>query len=101
MEAQFAHLVETQPELLALHFTKAGSTEKAVAYCLKAGLRSRDRCAHVEAVSHLTQGLKLLKTLEGAPERDARELEFLGPLGTSYISFRGDSAPEVGPGFRS
>jgi predicted ATPase len=100
MEARFAHLVETQPELLALHFTEAGIIEKAVGYCLKAGLRSRDRCAHVEAVSHLTQGLKLLKTLPGSPERDARELEFLGPLGTSYIASRGYASPEVGPVFR-
>ena len=38
MEARFAHLVETQPELLALHFTEAGIIEKAVGYCLKAGL---------------------------------------------------------------
>ena len=100
MEARFAHLAETQPELLALHFTEAGIIEKAIGYCLKAGLRSRGRCAHVEAVGHLTQGLKLLKTLEGSPDRDARELEFLGPLGTSYIASRGYAAPEVGPVFR-
>ncbi len=99
MEARFAHVVETQPELLALHFTKAGIIEKAVGYCLKAGLRSRDRCAHVEAASHLTQGLKLLKTQPASSDRDARELEFLGPLGTSYIASRGYAAPEVGPVF--
>ncbi len=100
MEARFIHLVETQPELLAEHFTKAGIIEKAVGYCLRAGLRSRDRFAHVEAISHLTKGLKLLETLEASPERDARELELLGPLGTAYIASRGYAAPEVGPVFR-
>jgi serine phosphatase RsbU (regulator of sigma subunit)/energy-coupling factor transporter ATP-binding protein EcfA2 len=99
MEVQFTQLVETQPELLAEHFTEAGITEKAIGYCLKAGLRSRDRFAHVEAVSHLTKGLQLLETLEPSPERDARELELLGPLGTSYIASRGYAAPEVGPVF--
>jgi predicted ATPase len=100
MEARFAHLVETQPELLAQHFIEAGIVEKAVGYCLKAGLRSRARCAHVEAASHLNKGLKLLETLDESPERDARELELLVPLGTAYIASRGYAAPEVGPVFR-
>src|SRR5260370_38167839 len=46
------------------------------------------------------RGLKLLETLEASPERDARELELLGPLGTAYIASRGYAAPEVGPVFR-
>ncbi len=99
MEARFANLVETQPELLAEHFREAGIIEKAVGYCLKAGLRSRDRFAHAEAINHLTKGLKLLEGLEPSPERDARELELLGPLGTAYIASRGYAAPEVGPIF--
>ena len=99
MEARFAHLVEAQPELLAEHFAEAGMIEKAIGYCLKAGLRSRDRFAHVEAINHLTKGLKMLEALEASPERDARELELLGPLGTAYIASRGYAAPEVGPIF--
>jgi predicted ATPase len=99
METRFPILVETEPELLAQHFTEAGIIEKAVGYCLRAGLRSRDRFAHVEAISHLIDGLKLLETLEASPERDARELELLGPLGTAYIASRGYAAPEVGPVF--
>ena len=100
MEAQFPQSVEMQPELLAEHFTKAGLIQKAVGYCLKAGLRSRDRFANVEAVSHFHKGLQLLETLDASPERDARELELLAPLGTAYIAWRGYAAPEVGPIFR-
>jgi serine phosphatase RsbU (regulator of sigma subunit) len=100
MEARFWHLAETQPELLAEHFAEGGITQKAIGYCLKAGLRSRDRCAHFEAISHLTKGLKLLAELEWSPQRDARELELLGPLGTAYIASRGYAAPEVGPVFQ-
>jgi predicted ATPase len=99
MEARFPHLVETEPELLAQHFTEAGISEKAIRYCLKAGLRSRDRFAHVEAISHFNDGLKLLETLEASPKRDTLELELLGPLGTAYIASRGYAAPEVGPVF--
>ena len=99
MEARFANLVEAQPELLAEHFSEAGMIERAIGYCLKAGLRSRDRFAHAEAINHLTKGLRMLEALEASPERDARELELLGPLGTAYIASRGYAAPEVGPIF--
>ncbi|MEI9898635.1 MAG: SpoIIE family protein phosphatase [Chthoniobacter sp.] len=99
MEAHFPHSTETQPELLAHHFTEAGFMEKAVGYWLQAGRRSHDRFANVEAISHLTKGLDLLQTQEESPARDARELELLGPLGTAYIAARGYAAPEVGPVF--
>ena len=75
------HLVETQPEALAHHLIAAGQIEKSIGYCLKAGLRSRDRFAHAEAINHFGKGLKLLEALEPSPERDARELELLGVLG--------------------
>ncbi|MBV8274092.1 MAG: AAA family ATPase, partial [Verrucomicrobia bacterium] len=97
MEARFPNAAETQPELLAEHFTKAGLVLKAVGYCLKAGLRSKDRFANVEAVSHLQKGIHLLEMLEPSAARDALELELLGPLGTAYIAWRGYAHPEVGP----
>jgi predicted ATPase len=97
LETRFAQTAATQPELLAYHFTEAGLTEKAVGYWLKAGMRSRERSAEIEAISHLTRGLALLETLGEFLGRDARELELLGPLGTAYIAARGYAAPEVGP----
>jgi serine phosphatase RsbU (regulator of sigma subunit) len=99
MEARFPQLVETQPEQLAQHFTKAGNAERAVSYWLRAGLRSHERFANIEAINHLTKGLELLRTLDESPARDARELELLGPLGTAYIAARGYAAPEVEPVF--
>jgi class 3 adenylate cyclase/predicted ATPase len=100
LESRFPQTVETQPELLAHHFTEAGLTEKAIGYWLQAGLRSRRRSAEIEAIGHLTQGLALVETLDESPERDARELELLSPLGTAYIASRGYAAPEVGPVFQ-
>src|SRR5262249_49330044 len=64
LEVRFPQTAETQPELLAHHFTGAGLPEKAVGYWLQAGLRSRERSANVEAIGHLTKGLELLGTLE-------------------------------------
>src|SRR5262249_34046513 len=43
LESRFPQTVETQPELLAYHFTEAGETRKGVDYWLKAALRSRAR----------------------------------------------------------
>jgi class 3 adenylate cyclase/predicted ATPase len=100
LETRFAPTVETQPELLAHHWTEAGLAEKAVPYWLTAGVRSRQRFADVEAIGHLSRGLGLLATLPESPERDAQELQFLNPLGTAYIAARGYAAPEVGPVFR-
>ena len=97
LEIRFPQTVATQPELLAHHFTEAGLTEPAIGYWLKAGLRSRERSAEIEAISHLTRGLSLLETLRESLGRDTRELELLGPLGTAYIASRGYAAPEVGP----
>jgi class 3 adenylate cyclase/tetratricopeptide (TPR) repeat protein len=100
LEAQFPQTVETRPELLAHHFTEAGLPDEATSYWLKAGLLSRERFANVEAIGHLNKGLAVLATLAESAERDARELEFLNPLGTAYIASRGYTAPEIGPVFR-
>jgi predicted ATPase len=100
LEARFPQTALTQPELLAHHFTEAGLTEMAIGYWLKAGSRSRERLANVEAIGHLTKGLDLLAMLDLSPQRDTRELEFLNPLGAAYQSARGFSAVEVGPVFQ-
>jgi serine/threonine protein kinase/predicted ATPase len=100
IETRFPQTVATQPELLAHHYSEAGLTEKAIGYWLKAGLRSRERSAEIEAISHLTRGLSLLETLRESLGRDTRELELLGPLGTAYIASRGYAAPEVEPVFQ-
>lgn len=97
LESQFPQTAETQPELLAHHFTEAGLTEQAVGYWLKAGQRSQGRSAVCEAIGHLTKGLALLETLGESRERDNRELQFLTALGPAYITARGYAAPEVGP----
>ena len=46
LEQQFAEVAETQPELLARHFTEAGDVPRAVGYGLKAGERARERSAY-------------------------------------------------------
>src|SRR6202008_2909939 len=67
LETQFLETVADQPELLAHHYTEAGRTEQAIPYWQRAGQRANERSAHAEAISHLTKGLEVLKTLPDTP----------------------------------
>src|SRR5205085_5166166 len=50
----FPETVETQPELLAHHYTAAEQMEQAIPYWQRAGQRAAQHSAHAEAVNHLT-----------------------------------------------
>src|SRR5262245_63526076 len=69
LEEKFSETTETQPELLAHHYTEAGLIAQAIPYWQRAGERAVQRSANIEAISHLTKGLELLKTLPDTPER--------------------------------
>ena len=74
LETQFPGTGTTQPELLAHHYTEAGLNGPAVDYWQRAGQRALERSAYVEATSHLTTGLEVLKRLPTTPERHRLEL---------------------------
>jgi serine/threonine protein kinase/predicted ATPase len=97
LEERFPQTTETQPELLAHHWTEAGLTDQAIGYWLKAGLRSRERAAESEAIGHLTTALALLEPLQETRERDALRLKILTSLVPAHIAVRGYAAPEAGP----
>ena len=99
LEVQFPKTVETQPELLAYHFTEAGLVEQAVPYWQRAGQRANQRSASSEAISHLTTGLQLLKTVPETPERIQHELLLHITLGIPLAATKGFAAPEVGEVF--
>jgi len=89
LETQFRETAEVQPELLAHHYTEAGLAEKAVPYWYQAGQTAIERSAHVEAISHLTKGLDILKTLPETHERVRREVDMLIALGASLRATKG------------
>jgi predicted ATPase len=67
LETQFADILESQPELLARHYTEAGLIEKAAGLWGRAGQRSLDRSALVEAAEQLTRALNQIATLPATP----------------------------------
>ena len=95
LEAQFPEMVETQPELLASHYTAAGLAGQAILHWQRAGARAIERSANVEAISHLTTALELLQTLPDAPERVQQELDLSIALGMPLVLTKGHAAPEV------
>jgi len=95
LEEQFSDTKETQPELLAQHYTEAGLLEQAISYWQKAGQRASQRSAHAEAITHLTTGLDLLKLLPATPERTQQELRLQIALGTPLMATKGSGALDV------
>jgi predicted ATPase len=92
---QFPETAETQPELLAHHYTAVGLSEHAIGYWQRAGRKAYERSANVEAIAHLTQGLALLTTLPETPARAQQELDLQIALGPALSATKGPAAPEV------
>jgi len=93
---RFPETAETQPELLAHHYTEAGLKEQAISYWQKAGRRAAQRSANLEAISHLAKGLELLKTVPDTPERAEQELTLQITLGMSLMAIKGYAALRAG-----
>ncbi|WP_256872723.1 AAA family ATPase, partial [Candidatus Entotheonella palauensis] len=95
LEARFPEIVDTQPELVAHHYTEAGLAEAAIGYWQQAGQRATQGSAYAEAIAHLRQGLALLATLPETPEHLQRELDVQVTLAQSLFTTRGMGHPEV------
>ena len=97
-ETHFPELIDSQPELLARHYSEAGLVEKSVEYWRKAGHRSATRSAMAEAAAQLQKGLDQLALLTDGPDRQRQELEFRSALGGALINSRGVTT-EAGDAF--
>jgi class 3 adenylate cyclase/predicted ATPase len=95
LESQFAETAETQPELLARHCTEAGLIEKAAGLWGKAGQRSLERSALVEAVAQLTRALDQIVTLTATPALRREQINLQVALITPLIHVKGYAAPET------
>jgi tetratricopeptide (TPR) repeat protein len=95
LESQFAEIAENQPELLARHCTEAGLTEKAASLWGKAGQRSLDRSALVEAVAQLTRALDQIETLPATPALRREQIKLQVALITPLTHIKGYAAAET------
>ena len=75
------------PEL-AHHFSRSGNQVKAVEYSHLAGTQAMARGALPQAIKDFERALALLKAFPSGAERDALELQTLGPLGMAASTIR-------------
>jgi class 3 adenylate cyclase/predicted ATPase len=95
LENQFPEIAETQPELLARHCTEAGLIEKAAELLGKAGQRSLERSALVEAVEQFKRALGQIVTLPGTPALRRIQIKFQVGLTNALLDTKGRAAPET------
>jgi hypothetical protein len=95
LESQFAEIAESQPELLARHCAEAGLIEKAAGLWGKAGLRSLERSALVEAAEQITRALAEIATLPTTPALHREEIKLQVALINPLIHVEGYAAPET------
>src|SRR5262249_11834521 len=77
---------------LAMHFERGRDYRRAIQYLQQAGENAVQRSANQEAISLLTKGLELLKTLPDTPERIQQELTLQLTLGASQVITKGYAA---------
>jgi predicted ATPase len=95
LERQFAEIADIQPELLARHCTEAGLIAKAALLWGKAGERSLERSALVEALEQLTRALDLIASLPSTAALRREEIRLQVALVTPLIHVKGYAAPET------
>lgn len=95
LKRQFPETVDTRPELLAHHYTRAGQPFEAIPYWQQAGGNAADRAAHTEAIRHLETAIGLLADLPEDRERDQLELGLRAALGLNLEATLGYAAPDV------
>ncbi|GEO16975.1 ATP-binding protein [Microvirga aerophila] len=95
LQDRFPSLVESQPELLARHYTEAGLTEPAIEAWRRAGARSAARSANHEAIGHFQRALDLLEKLAPSAQRDHLEADLRLAQVVPLIAVHGFGSPLV------
>ena len=95
LESQFTEIAENQPDLLAHHCTDAGLIKKAAGFSAKAGQRSLDRSALIEAVTQLTRALDQIATLPPTPALRREQIKLQVALIVPIGHVKGLAAPET------
>ena len=99
LESRFRDIAESQPELLARHCTEAGLIGKAATLWGKAGQRSLERSALVEAAEQLTRALGQIATLPATPALRREQIKLQVGLANALMHTKGHAMPETKEAF--
>jgi predicted ATPase len=89
LQTHSPELVDSEPEVLARHYSEAGLVEKSVSYWGKAGRRSAARSVMAEAAAQFQKGLDQLALMPDSPERRRQGLELRTGLGAALMIVKG------------
>ena len=93
LESRFVEIAQSQPELLARHWTEAGLIEKAASLWGKAGQQSLTRSAFIEAAAQFTRALAHLEALPITAAMRRARIEAQVGLGNALVDTAGQAAP--------
>ena len=94
-ESRFAEIAENQPEVLARHYTEAGLIEEAVRQWGKAGQRSLERSALIEAAGQLKRALSQIASLPASPTLRREEIRLQVALINALVHVNGFASAET------
>ena len=92
LEKRFPDIAKANPELVAQQFERAGQSEKAVEFYVRAGERDLRRFAMKESVAHYTNALRLVTAMPEGPARDNVELGVRLGLGLAQLIATGPTS---------
>ncbi|AMA56464.1 adenylate/guanylate cyclase domain-containing protein [Bradyrhizobium sp. CCGE-LA001] len=95
LRERFPVVAETEPEVLAHHFTEAGLSEVAFEWWRKAGQQALKRSAYSEAIAHLGKAISTADELPDEPRRMTSRLHLQISYGRALRGSLGHSAPET------
>jgi predicted ATPase len=87
--------IAPEPEMLAHHFTQAGMTETAIEWWGKAGQRSLERSALVEAVQQFTRAVDQIAALRATPALRRQQINYQVAQIIPLVHVKGYSSPEA------
>src|SRR5262249_5175788 len=88
IESRFAEIAESQPELIAQHYTAAAMPEQAIPYWMKAGDRALAASEFREPVAYFARALTLARGLTESRARTRQILDLLFLLGETHTRNR-------------
>jgi class 3 adenylate cyclase/predicted ATPase len=96
---RFPSLADTEPEIVAHHFTESGLTEAAVEWWAKAGDRAMQGSAYNEAIAHLEKANDLAEGLPDGPAQKLLGLRVQTTYSNALFHGRGFTAAETTAAF--
>jgi predicted ATPase len=95
LRERFPLIAETEPEVIAFHYTEAGLSAVACEWWRKAGQQALKRSAYPEAIAHLGKAVAIADELPDEPGLTMNRLHLQIQYGRALRGSLGHSAPET------